>query len=129
MKKSTLDKKLWRIFSEYIRLRDSNAQGYAPCISCGKIHHYKEMHAGHYITRAYRAIKFNEDNVHAQCVRCNAFLEGNSADYRKNLIKKIGIQKVEWLEAIKSQPTKMSTGDYELLINHYKQKIKGMRNG
>jgi hypothetical protein len=119
--KRTLDKKLWTIFSKYIRLRDKDL----PCVSCGKIIQ-GISHAGHYITRKYLFVKFHEDNVHKQCPYCNTFLEGNSSDYRKNLINKVGLERVEWLEENKKNIANLSVTWYKEKIEYYKNKVKEM---
>ena len=41
------------------------------------------------------SVKFNEDNVHGQCKRCNYFLSGNLLPYRDNLILKIGQERFD----------------------------------
>ena len=57
------------------------------------------MHAGHkYSAGQHPITRFDEDNVHGQCIHCNTYLHGNLEDYRKNLINKIGIEKVEELD-------------------------------
>lgn len=73
-----LKKKLWVIFSLYIRLRDSNNKGICTCCSCGIKLPYKgsrtgtRMNAGHFFQqRGNPKILFNEKNVHAQCSKCN----------------------------------------------------------
>lgn len=124
-----LDKKLWTIFSQYIRLRDCNSEGNGQCISCGKWVHWKEAHAGHYIPRAaiYKAVKFHEWNSNLQCPYCNTFLEGDSANYRRNLIDKIGKDAVEWLEEHKRDGLGWKTYDYEEKIEYYKEQVKELK--
>jgi hypothetical protein len=81
-------------FNKFIRTRDEGQ----PCISCGR-HHQGQIHAGHYLSTGARPeLRFNENNVHAQCAPCNNHLSGNIVLYRKGLIAKIGIELVEWLE-------------------------------
>lgn len=82
-------------FNKYIRLRDKNE----PCISCGNTNDVK-YDAGHYKTvGAYPELRFEELNCHKQCSKnCNVEKSGNIIEYRKRLIKKIGLNKVEWLE-------------------------------
>ncbi len=93
--KSYLIKKAQSLFNKYIRLRDKGK----PCISCGYIGN-RQIHAGHYIPVGRRpALRFNVLNCHAQCSICNNHKSGNLAEYRLNLIKKIGLEKVEWLES------------------------------
>ena len=117
--KIQLDKKLWGLLSKYIRLLRDVSE---PCISCGE--HKDTYHAGHYITRAKKVIKFDERNVHKQCVKCNSFLEGNSAEYRVSLINKIGLSEVKNLEEIQNNLCKFSTEWYEEKIKHYTEILK-----
>jgi len=87
-----------RFFNLYIRLRDSKA-GYG-CISCGTKKPNIQYCAGHFRTRkAAPHLRFNEDNVHLQCNKnCNSALSGNITNYRIELVKRIGVERVEALE-------------------------------
>ena len=81
------------VFNKWIRLRDSGE----PCISCGIT--YGKMEAGHYRSRgAAPELRFEPLNVHAQCSQCNNPKSGNIGPYRVGLIKKIGLEQVEWVE-------------------------------
>lgn len=80
--------------NHFIRERDF----WLPCISCGKLTGAK-MNAGHYrTTKAASHLRFNEDNIHGQCEHCNSYLSGNLIEYRKGLVAKIGVERVEALE-------------------------------
>ena len=87
--------------NSYVRARDADL----PCISCGKpppdlsgLHAGRD--AGHYRSvGAASHLRFNLDNINAQCVSCNQFKAGNAADYRLGLIERIGLPRVEALEA------------------------------
>ncbi|KSC62330.1 recombination protein NinG [Pseudomonas aeruginosa] len=82
------------IFNQCIRLRDADL----PCISCGR-HHAGQYHAGHYRTvAASPELRFEPLNVHKQCAPCNNHKSGDIVNYRINLVRKIGAEKVEWLE-------------------------------
>jgi hypothetical protein len=85
-------------FNAYIRFRDTTYG----CISCGNNPERKlggTMDAGHYRSRgAAQHLAFHLHNCHAQCVRCNQYLSGNIVEYRKGLIDRIGLDKVEALE-------------------------------
>jgi hypothetical protein len=50
-------------------------------------------------------------------------LSGNLIQYRKRLIVKIGIEKVEWLEEFGNREKKWSKDELKLLIKQYKEKI------
>lgn len=83
-------------FNAWIRLRDLHQ----PCISCGRLPSWQgQWDAGHYRSRGSEpALRFEPDNVHKQCLPCNRHLSGNLIAYRVNLIEKIGLERVEWLE-------------------------------
>lgn len=83
-------------FNTWIRLRDVHQ----PCISCGRLPSWQgQWDAGHYRSRGSEpALRFEPDNVHKQCLPCNRHLSGNLIAYRVNLIEKIGLERVEWLE-------------------------------
>ena len=87
-----------RVFSEYIRLKDADDQGYCTCVTCGKAYHWKEIHCGHFIGRANKAVRFEELNTAPQCVRCNSFRGGEHHIYRMYLINKHGKEIIEELE-------------------------------
>lgn len=73
------------------------ADGYG-CISCGT-YTAMQWHAGHYRTRkAANQLRFHPDNVHLQCSQCNNHDSGNIVEYRINLVRRIGIERVEALE-------------------------------
>ena len=78
----------------YVRVRDAHL----PCISCQR-HHTGQYHAGHYRSvGAMPSLRFNLWNIHKQDSACNAQLSGNLIEYRINLVKKLGIERVQWLE-------------------------------
>lgn len=83
-------------FNAWIRARDEISG--LPCISCGS-RIRNSWDAGHYRSRSVTpALRFHPDNVHRQCVQCNQHQHGNLIDFRIGLIKRIGIERVEWLE-------------------------------
>ncbi len=85
-------------FNAYIRKRDSN-EGVFKCISCSKYKGKTQLHAGHYYSAGhYPSVRFDEDNVNGQCVRCNTFLHGNLAEYKENLLEKIGKERMQKLQ-------------------------------
>jgi hypothetical protein len=80
--------------NNYVRVRDYKK----PCICCD-VMQSPQFDAGHYLSRgAHPNHRFNLHNIHKQAVQCNRYLGGNYSEYRKGLIKRIGIEKVEALE-------------------------------
>jgi len=101
-------------FNKYIRNRDKKD----PCISCGR-HHTGQYHAGHYKTvGGHPALRFSEDNCHKQCSVCNNYKSGNLSEYRSNLLKKIGLERVEWLEG-PHDPVKYTIEDLQEMLVKY----------
>lgn len=117
--KSDYIKILQIVFNKWIRLRDKDL----PCISCGRFD-VEEFHCGHYIPTTYQYHRFNEDNCNKQCSYCNTHLRGAITDYRINLIKKIGLERVEYLENTKHMMFDLTIEDLKNLITKYKIKLK-----
>lgn len=82
-----------KVFSEYVRQRDRGT-----CISCGTQKPWKEMQAGHFVSRRHLATRWDEWNVHCQCVSCNVFLKGNMVRYAVALREKHGDNIIEILD-------------------------------
>ena len=101
--KSQWDKEAQSAFNRYIRIRDEGK----PCVSCcnplmGKSNYLtgSAIDASHYRSRgAASHLKFNVFNVHSACTRCNRQLSGNAVEYRIRLVDRIGLERVERLEA------------------------------
>ncbi len=81
-------------FNAYIRARDQRL----PCISCGRGNNVK-MNAGHYRSvGSMPALRFEPLNCWKQCEACNSYLSGNLIEYRKELLMRIGPDRLAWLE-------------------------------
>ncbi|MBD9179512.1 MAG: recombinase [Odoribacter splanchnicus] len=124
---SSLKSKLDRIFSQFIRLRDADNNGYVRCISCGKVRYWKDVDCGHFVNRSHMSLRFNEKNCNAQCQGCNRFDEGNNIGYTKGIIKKYGIGVIDELEVLKYQTTSFSEFDYQVMIKYYQDKVKQLK--
>jgi hypothetical protein len=85
-----LDKELWDVFSLYTRQRYADVYGRVKCFTCAKIDVYKNMDAGHFITRAKASTKFDELNVQCQCKKCNIFSQGNQYEFALELDRQYG---------------------------------------
>ncbi len=108
------------LFNKYVRERDSE-NGYFTCISCGKTLPIEQMNAGHYIPQKNSSLlRFNEYNVHGECISDNGFNEFHLINYRKNLINKIGQEMVDWLEENQRTIKKWTRSELNELIDRYK---------
>lgn len=114
-----LTKKAQAAFNRYIRLRDRGK----PCISCGAP--WKEnFQACHYVPAGRsNKLRFDEDNVHGGCVRCNLYESGNLRGYRIGLIGRIGVERVEQLET-DHETRKWTKDELRELTAKYKQLAK-----
>lgn len=74
------------------------------------------------------ATRYDEHNCNAQCRSCNRFDEGNLQGYRRGLIAKIGEQATDMLEIKKHNDCKLSEFELEVLLKHYKSKLKSIEN-
>ena len=129
-KKPDYKAKLDKVFSMYIRLRDSKQYGYKyfKCISCGKILPFEKADAGHYMSRRHNSTRFDEDNVHAECSYDNRFNAEHLDGFRDNLIKKIGHQRFDLLRAKANTTKSYSELEYKALIKYYTTLVKKMQS-
>jgi hypothetical protein len=122
----SLNKKLWSIFSQYIRRKDADSNGIVSCISCGTRKHWKTVDCGHYIPKSISlSLRFDERNNHSQCTSCNLWKHGNAPQYALALQKLYGPGILEELDTFRrdNQGFKLSRTDYEELIEKYKVKL------
>ncbi|MRM93761.1 NinG protein [Riemerella anatipestifer] len=115
-----------KLVNSYVRQRDAiNERGDFICISCGKLKPKHQCNAGHYFNRgSYPSVRFDLDNIHSQCIRCNWRQRGNLIAYRENLIKKIGKKRVEQLEKLSKISIKHDRIMLIELIERMKQQLK-----
>jgi hypothetical protein len=121
---SSLKKKCWKVFSEWIRRKDADAGGTVCCYTCGKLMFWKEAHAGHAIPGRHNAVLFDPDIVRVQCPVDNIWKGGAYHIFATKLIRENGI---DWweskLEGAK-QVVKYTRADLEDLIKNYQRKLK-----
>jgi len=123
---SSLKKRADKIFSEYIRRRDSNEEGYGTCCTCGLLIHWTDGDAGHYIRRGINSTRYHEWNVHLQCRNCNRGGERN-ASYAKFLVDKYGKQVLDVLCLLEHQNKRWFHWELEELIEKYKDKLEDLK--
>lgn len=123
MSKSDYMKLAQAAFNNYIRHRDKGL----PCVSCNRPLTTKHD-AGHFYARgSFPNLRFEELNCHSQCVQCNRDRAGNLLEYREGLIKRIGQEKFDELEAMKRIEKHYSIGEIKEIIQLYRQKIKELK--
>ncbi len=124
---SKLKKELDKWFSLYIRLRDATSEGMVQCITSGRLYHYKNIHAGHFMSRRYLATRWCELNVSAQSAADNLFGQGEQYKFGLALDHKYGEGTAEELQIKSRQTFKMTRADYEEKITYYKSAVKNLK--
>ena len=114
-------------FNAYIRARDAGK----PCICCGSPLGSNSV-GGSYDCGHYRSIgsaphlRFSEDNANAQKKQCNRWGAGRAVDYRIGLIQRIGLARVEALEA-DNEARKFTIERLREIRDHYRARLKDLR--
>lgn len=123
-KHQALKRKADTLFSQAVRLRDSDKDGFGNCITCEKRIHWKQAHAGHFIKRRYSATRYDEMNVNLQCSACNTFNHGEEYKYSRALDFKYGDGTAESLFKKAQQTYKLTIAELEEIIHDSKEQIK-----
>lgn len=111
-------------FNEWVRHRDMGE----PCVSCGR-HHNGQWHAGHYRSvGGHPALRFEPLNVWRQCAPCNIHKSGDLVNYRAELVRRIGIVNVEWLEG-PHEPQKYTIEELKALTAKYRALTRELKKG
>lgn len=131
------------VFNAMIRERDY----FKPCISCG-VRTVTAVIGGGWDAGHFRSVgaapelRFTSNNVHKQCKSCNSGVirKGSRvlvahdaeryatihAQYRVNLIERIGLEQVEWLEG-PHEPLKLTVVDLQESIAQWRADTRRMR--
>ena len=109
-------KKAQKVFNTWIRQRDKDN----PCISCRNSLKEK-FDAGHFWNaNNHWNVRFDERNVHGQCVKCNQHLHGNLLEYRKQLEFYYGERWLTELEQEARKTRKFTIEELKEIIEKYK---------
>jgi len=120
--RSKLIKKLDIVFSKYIRLSNADSRGMCTCVTCGKQAYFEkdQIDAGHFMSRRYMSVRYDERNVHPQCRYCNRMLAGNI--YKYSLF--LGSELANDLYLKSKETVKFSSQELEEMIDEYTTKLK-----
>lgn len=117
-----LKKELVAVFSKFIRFTYANENGFVKCYTCDAIKFWKEIQNGHYISRRFLAVAFDERNCRPQCWGCNAKHMGNGMShvFGPKLQKEYGMGIIDELNRLAKPITKYFP--YREKIDYYKLK-------
>lgn len=110
-------------FNPYVRYRDREDG----CIVCGRKD--KAMyHSGHFMSVGSRPeLQFHPDNAHKQCSGCNCSIASVAKKYRANLVDKIGVKRVEYLENYHAT-TRWTVDEIKEIKKHYQGEVKRLKD-
>jgi len=124
---AVLKKKADKFFSTYVRYRDAERLPdgwYGECITCNASYPIKQLQAGHFVSRRVNALRFEEENVNAQCTGCNMFKSGEQYAYSKALDLKYGTGTADRLFSRRFETHKFSISELEEIINDAREQIR-----
>ena len=124
---SKLKKELDKWFSLFIRLRDATDEGLVQCFTSGRVYHYKNIHAGHFMSRKHLSTRWCDTNVQPQSVADNLFGQGEQYKFSVALDSKYGEGTAEELEVLARTIMKVSRIDYEEKISYYKEAVDKLK--
>ncbi len=123
-------KKLWKIFSIYIRMRDcirtTGTITHGKCCTCGRDYPIGKLQAGHFIPGREDSILFDPTCVHAQCYRCNVVRSGEWVKYFRFMQQKYGDVYVFELMKKSEQSCKITPEWIDSAMVYYLKKIEEM---
>lgn len=111
------------LMSRSVRLTHADENGMVKCYTCPYVAHYKKMQNGHYISRFYKKYRFAEKNTRPQCSMCNLWKSGDTATFRINLVKELGVEPIEAMESDYKELFRLTADFLEERIANYKALI------
>ena len=118
--RSKLVKKLDTVFSQWTRLSNADNNKNCICVTCNKAFFWKEIQAGHFMSRKHYSIRWDERNVKPQCAACNVFRYGEQYKYSLYLGNKLSKKLLEESRKI----VKFTNVELEEMIQKYSQRLK-----
>lgn len=120
---------LWPVFSTFIRLRDSGPDGIGRCFTCGRVVHWKKADCGHGAGRQFKGTKYNEQNNHLQCKKCNGFEEpgkpkGRPAEYKAEMDKRYGVGTWDKMVVAARAVSKLDHVSIDLMTEYYEKEVE-----
>ena len=118
--RSKLVKKLDTVFSQYIRLSNADNNKNCICVTCNKTFFWKEIQAGHFMSRKHYSIRWDERNVKPQCAGCNVFRYGEQFKFSLYLGNKLSEELLAESRVIR----KFTNVELEEMIQKYSQRLE-----
>jgi len=120
---SSLTRKLDKLFSQYIRMRDTDENGNGHCCTCDKSLHYKEGHCGHFMKRGRKTTRWNNLNCALQCPGCNTYRDGEQFKFSIYIDKLHGKGIAKAMLDRSKMDWKPGLNELRNYIEHYKKRV------
>lgn len=121
-----LEKELDLVFSEFIRLRDSE-NGRVKCFICGASMPWRQSQNMHYIGRDQMPTRYDEENCHAGCEICNCRDSEHKYKYRDAMLWFFGAEVVDAIRTRSKSLAKFMRIDLIGMIEHYKSEVSKLK--
>lgn len=122
------------VVNNYVKWRDATSVFYdevtgkaypiAPCITCKKPAMKLSLNAGHWISRRNKGVAYDEHNLHAQCVGCNKYRNGEPQIYEDELRRLYGDEETDRIRSWVGVTKKWKPYELEEMYNDYKKKLE-----
>jgi len=106
----------------YVRLLETDANGYGKCCSCDLLLTWEEGQGGHFQPkgRNYNAAAFTIENLHLQCSSCNLYKGGNPAGYMQFMANNYSKETIEKIKQLSYET--LDCNQIDDIAREYKQK-------
>lgn len=115
-----------RIFSLYIRLRDTDKKGNAQCCTCGEVKSWPSLDCGHFQSRRFMSTRYEPLNNSAQCKACNILFAGEQYKHGLYLDNKWGEGTAKKMYLLSQQTKKYDSLELKSLIDYYTEEVREM---
>lgn len=115
-----------KVFSLFIRLRDTNKEGKAFCCTCGELKEWNQLQCGHFQSRRFMSTRYEPKNSSAQCIACNILFSGEQYKHGLFLNNKWGEDTANQLYLLSQEIKKYETSELKELIDYYTQEVREM---
>jgi len=112
------------VFSRYIRLRDTDRDGFCHCIDCDERIAWRDIQCGHFMSRTAKSTRWDEQNCAAQKASCNTYGQGRQFEFGKALDVRYGEGTADRLHIKSKQVQKWATWELKEMIEKYQELIK-----
>jgi hypothetical protein len=117
--RTSLIKKVDRLFSRYVRQKHANEGGWVECCTCKKAMPWEDSQCGHWIKRGHHATRWDFRNVAPQCPGCNMYLSGAMDEFAAYICRTHGEDVMHELIRLKHTAKRWTIAELRELVEEY----------